>query len=98
LDELLLPATDQNEIGKAINSEKKATNPSITTGSKEKIFKRKSSIYKIYSDLSKRADHLLACFNKKPPPSIDKKTGVQAAKKGFIMPFTPRELNIKLKM
>jgi len=46
----------------------------------------------------KRPDHLLACFNKKPPPNIDKKTGAQAAKKGFIIPLTPRELKLKLKM
>ena len=45
-----------------------------------------------------RPDHLLACFNKKPPPNIDKKTGDQAAKKGFIIPLTPRELKLKLKM
>ena len=45
-----------------------------------------------------RPDHLLACFNKKPPPNIDKKTGDQAAKKGFIIPLTPRELKPKLKM
>ena len=43
-------------------------------------------------------DHLLACFNKKPPPNIDKKTGDQAAKKGFIIPLTPRELKLKLKI
>ena len=46
----------------------------------------------------KSSDHLLACFNKKPPPNIDKKTGDQAAKKGFIIPLTPRELKLKLKM
>ena len=46
----------------------------------------------------KKPDHLLACFNKKPPPNIDKKTGDQAAKKGFIIPLTPRELKLKLKM
>ena len=45
-----------------------------------------------------RPDHLLACFNKKTPPNIDKKTGDQAAKKGFIIPLTPRELKLKLKM
>ena len=45
-----------------------------------------------------RPDHLLACFNKKPPPNIDKKTGDQAAKKGFIIPLTPRELKLKLKI
>ena len=37
LEELLLPATDQNEIGNAINNEKKATNPRRPTGSKEKL-------------------------------------------------------------
>ena len=46
----------------------------------------------------KRADHLLACFNKKSPPNIDKKTGSQAAKKGFIIPLTPSELKLKLNM
>ena len=49
-------------------------------------------------DYLERPDHLLACFNKKPPPNIDKKTGDQAAKKGFIIPLTPRELKLKLKM
>ena len=47
---------------------------------------------------SERPYHLLACFNKKPPPNIDKTTGDQAAKKGFIIPLTPRELKLKLKM
>ncbi len=45
-----------------------------------------------------KQDHLLDCFNKKPPPIIERKTGDQAAKKGFIIPFTPRELKLKLKM
>ena len=49
-------------------------------------------------DYLARPNHLLACFNKKPPPNIDKKTGDQAAKKGFIIPLTPRELKLKLKM
>ena len=49
-------------------------------------------------DYLERPDHLLACFNKKPPPNIDKKTGDQAAKKGFIIPLTPRELKLKLRM
>ena len=40
LEELLAPATDQNEMGNAINKEKKDPNPSRTTGSKEeKLFK-----------------------------------------------------------
>ncbi len=47
---------------------------------------------------SKRPDHLLARFNKTPPPNIDKKTGVHAAKRGFITPLTPRELKLKLKI
>ena len=98
LEESLLPATDQNEIGNAINRQKKATTPRRMTGSKEEIFKRESSIDKIYGVSLKRPDHLLACFNKKPPPNIDKKTGDQAAKKGFIIPLTPRELKLKLKM
>ncbi len=36
LDEFWLPATDQNEIGNAINKKKNETNPRRTTGSKEK--------------------------------------------------------------
>ena len=55
-------------------------------------------LIKATRDYLKRPDHLLACFNKKPPPNIDKKTGAQAAKKGIIMPLTPRELKPKLKM
>ena len=43
-------------------------------------------------------DHLLACFNNKTPPNIDRKTGDQAAKKVFIIPLTPSELKLKLKM
>ena len=54
-------------------------------------------LIKATRDYLERSDHLLACFNKKPPPNIDKKTGVQAAKKGFIIPLTPRELKLKLK-
>ena len=41
--------------------------------------------------------HLLACFNKKQPPNIDRKTGDHAANKGFNIPLTPRELKLKLK-
>ena len=99
LEELLAPATDQNEMGNAINKEKKDPNPSRTTGSKEeKLFKWKSSIERITKDYLERPNHLLACFNKKLPPNIDKKTGDQAAKKGFIIPLTPRELKLKLKI
>ena len=54
-------------------------------------------LIKATRDYLERPDHLLACFNKKPPPNIDKKTGDQAAKKGFIIPLTPRELKLKLK-
>ena len=97
LEEIRSPATDQNEIGNATNKEKKATNPKRTTGSKEKLFKRKSTIDKRTEEYSEGSDHLLACFNKKPPPNIDRKTGDQAAKKGFITPFTPRALKLKLK-
>ena len=46
MDEFRLPATDQKEIGNAINNEKKAINPRRTTGSKKKLFKRKSTIDK----------------------------------------------------
>ncbi len=98
LDEFLLPATDQNEIGKAMSKEKKETNPRKTTGSKEKLFKRKLIIEKSkLRFFRKPSNHLLACFNKKPPPNIDKKTGDQAEKKGFNIPLTPRELKLKLK-
>ena len=55
-------------------------------------------LIKATRDYLERPDHLLACFNKKPPPNIDIKTGDQAAKKGFIIPLTPRELKLKLKM
>tara|TARA_Y100001968_G_C19106782_1_gene595278 strand:+ start:73 stop:267 length:195 start_codon:yes stop_codon:yes gene_type:complete len=46
VDEFLFPATDQNEIGNAINKEKKATTPRRTTGSNEKLFKLKECIDK----------------------------------------------------
>ena len=98
MEESLLPATAQNEIGNAINKEIKATNPRDTTGSKEKLFNWKSTILKATKDYLERPDHLLACFNENPPPNIDKKTGDQAANKGFIIPLTPRELKLKLKM
>ena len=61
LEELLLPATDQNEIGNAINRQKKATTPRRMTGSKEEIFKRESSIdIKIRSFLKKTSS--FACL------------------------------------
>ena len=56
------------------------------------------ALIKATRDYLERPNHLLACFNKKPPPNIDKKTWDQAAKKGFIIPLTPRELKLKLKM
>ena len=98
MEESVLPATDQKEIGNAINKERKATNPRETTGSKGKLFNWKATIDKETRDYLKRPDHLLACLNKKLPPNIDKRTGDQAAKKGFIIPLTPRELKLKLKM
>ena len=98
LDEFRLPATDQNARGNAINKQKKATNPRKTTGSIDKLFKRKSTIEKRARDYSEKPDHLLACFNNKTPPNIDRSTGDQAANKGFIIPLTPRELKLKLKM
>ena len=97
LEESLLPATDQNEIGNAINKEINATNPRETTGSKDKLFNWRSTIDKTTRDYLKKPNHLLTCFKRTPPPNIDKKTGDQAAKKGFIIPLTPRELKLKLK-
>ena len=43
-EEFLLPATDQKEIGSAINKNKKAMNPRNTTGSTVKILKFESII------------------------------------------------------
>ncbi len=86
-------------MGNAINKKKKETNPRKTTGSKEELFKRKSNIDENHMRLFRKTkNYLLACFNKKPPPNIDRKTGDQAAKKGFIIPLTPRELKLKLKI
>ena len=65
---------------------------------KKNYLSENQTLIKATRDYLKRPDHLLACFNKKPPPNIDKKTGDQAAKKGFIIPLTPRELKLKLKM
>ena len=65
---------------------------------KKKYLSENQSLIKANRVYLKRADHLLAFLNKKPPPSIDKKTGAQAAKKGFIMPLTPSELKLKHKM
>ena len=47
------PATDQKEIGNAINKEKNAIKPSRITGSKGKLFKRKSTIHKKARDYLK---------------------------------------------
>ena len=67
-------------------------------GQKKNYLTENQTLIKATRDYLERPDHLLACFNKKPPPNIDKKTGDQAAKKGFIIPLTPRELKLKLKM
>ena len=85
-------------MGNANNKNIKARNPRETTGSKKKLFDRKSTIGKNSRGHLERPDHLFACFNNTPPPNIDKKTGDQAAKKGIIIPLTPRELKLKLKM
>ena len=65
---------------------------------KKNYLSENQPLIKATKDYSEKPDHLLACFNKKPPPNEDKKTGDQAAKKGFINPLTPRELKLKLKM
>ena len=49
-------------------------------------------------NIIQKMNHLLACFNIIPPPSIDKKTGDHAANKGLTIPLTPRELKLKLKI
>ena len=67
-------------------------------GQKKNYLTENQTLIKATRDYLERPDHLLACFNKKPPPNIDKKTGDQAAKKGVIIPLTPRELKLKLKM
>ena len=67
-------------------------------GQKKNYLTENQPLIKAIRDYLERPDHLPACFNKKPPPNIDKKTGDQAAKKGFIIPLTPRELKLKLKM
>ena len=67
-------------------------------GQKKNYLTENQPLIKATGEYLERPDHLLACFNKKPPPNIDIKTGVQAAKKGFIIPLTPRELKLKLKM
>ena len=41
---------------------------------------------------------LLAFLTSNNAPAIDKKTGDHAAKKGFKIPFTPRELEKKDKI
>ena len=85
-------------MGKASNNEKNATNPRRTTGSKEKSVNRESTINRGHLRIFRKVkSHLLACFNKKQPPNIDRKTGDQAANKGFNIPLTPRELKLKLK-
>ena len=43
-EEFLLPATDQKDMGSAINKNKKAINPRNTTGSTVKILKFESII------------------------------------------------------
>ena len=67
-------------------------------GHKKNYLTEDQTLIKTTRDYLERPDHLLACFNKKPPPNIDKKTGDQAEKKGFIIPLTPSELKLKLKI
>ena len=67
-------------------------------GQRKNYLTENQPLIKASRDYLERPDHLLACFNKKAPPNIDKKTGDQAAKKGFIIPLTPRELKLKLKI
>ena len=67
-------------------------------GQRKNYLTENQPLIKTTRDYLERPDHLLASFNKKPPPNIDKKTGDQAAKKGFIIPLTPRELKLKLKI
>ena len=67
-------------------------------GQKKNYSTENQPLIKATRDYLERSDHLLACFNKKPPPNIDIKTGDQAAKKGFSIPLIPRELKLKLKM
>ena len=47
---------------------------------KKKYLNENQALVKATRVYLKRPVHLLACFNRKPPPNIDKKTGVQAAK------------------
>ena len=67
-------------------------------GQRKNYLTENQPLIKATRDYLERPDHLLAFFNKKLPPNIDKKTGDQAAKKGFIIPLTPRELKLKLKI
>ena len=50
LDESLLPATDQNEIGKDINKTKKAKRPKPKTGSPRKLEAKSVKIHKDIGD------------------------------------------------
>ena len=65
---------------------------------KRNYLSENNSLIKANRAYSEKPDHLLACFNKKPTPNIERKTGDQAANKGLIIPLTPRELKLKLKM
>ena len=67
-------------------------------GQKKKYLSENQTLIKATRVYLKRTDHLLACFNKKHPPNIDRNTGDHAANKGFIIPLTPRELKLKLKI
>ena len=67
-------------------------------GQQKNYLTENQPLVKTTRDYLERPNHLLASFNKNPPPNIDNKTGDQAAKKGFIIPLTPRELKLKLKM
>tara|TARA_Y100001968_G_C18847392_1_gene476453 strand:- start:280 stop:501 length:222 start_codon:yes stop_codon:yes gene_type:complete len=64
IEEFLLPATDQKEIGRAINKKKNATNPRRNTGSSEETLKLGLIIEDKSKCFEKTDIHLLACLNK----------------------------------
>ena len=89
--------TKTKQVKQLIKKERQVTQVR-QQGHKKNYLIENRPLIKATKDYLERPDHLLACFNKKLPPNIDKKTGDQAAKKGFIIPLTPRELKLKLKM
>ena len=86
--------------GRDVSNKANAANPKTRTGSE--VIDSRSKLPKADDDASSckgnsaLKDQRLACLNRKPPPANEINTGDQAARRGGNVPFTPRELKLKL--